>query len=155
MFSGQYDIVMRELRTILEGAFYHFRYDFELQYYDKTVFEKNNIMENNTKVKDTYGKEVFKKSGYNNWNIIYKDIYRKLSYYVHSGLGRYNAMRVNDAGYNGPLDTEFDLNKITKCLAMLKKVVLIEVELMEILLQKVYGIEKNEASFQCIFEDII
>ena len=105
-------------------------------------------------IDETYGKKVFKKSGYKYWLKIYKDIYRTLSAYVHTGAARKNSIEIYDKGFNGSVYAEFDLCKIMKCLEMIKKVVLAEIELMEILLQKVYSIPKDLASYKDIFRDI-
>jgi hypothetical protein len=157
LFSGQYDLTMRELRTMIECAFFHYRYDADLTYQNKTIEEKNDIMEitETEHLNETYGKKVFEKSGYLDWSKVYEELYRPLSAYVHTGLGRRNSMALCYNERNGRyIDAEFDLCKITKCLEMIKEVVLLEVELMEMLLQNVYGIPKNNASYKDIFYNI-
>lgn len=141
LFSGHYDIVYRELRGLLENSFYQF-------YYDHDTIEKNNILE--TKLQkisdnseDAYGKKVFLNSGYVNWNNVYSNIYIPLCKYIHTYAGAENSKRVSDEGFNTLLNPEFDLNKFQKSYDMLRQVLNIQIELMEIVLLDTYGIAED------------
>ena len=81
-FSGQYDMTMRELRTIIENAFFHFKYDYCADYQNMSVKEKYDKMVSDAKScpKETYGQLVFKKSGYKDWKNVYSKIFRELSH---------------------------------------------------------------------------
>ncbi|PIH03106.1 hypothetical protein [Clostridium combesii] len=145
IFSGQYDVAMRELRTILENAFYHFKYDYKERYHNITITEKYNAMINdaNEKLKNAYGKLVFQNSGYQDWEAVYNNIFRKLCEYVHTSVGRNNALQIDRGGFNSMLDPKYDSDRIKECISMFKTVVQLEVKLMEILLKEVYKVDNT------------
>lgn len=149
IFSGQYDIAMRELRSFIENAFYHFRYDHNSEYQNMTVEQKYDEMTNDAekdkgkgkrKGKKSHGREVFQNSGYQDWESIYQDVYQELCSYVHTSIGRKNALQINRDGFNALLDPVFDIDRIRECIEMFKKVVKLEVRLMEIILKDVYKV---------------
>lgn len=149
IFSGQYDVAMRELRTTLENAFYHFKYDYHIEYHDMTVEEKFNTMVNdaNKNLRSSYGKQVFQNSGYMDWELVYNTVFKKLCEYVHTSIGRNNALQIENDGYNSLLDPTFDIDRIQECIKMFKTVVKLEVRLMEIILDDVYKVSDAEYSY--------
>lgn len=146
MFSGQYDVAMRELRSTLENAFYHFKYDYQRKYHNMNVTEKFNKMvdDANKNYRESYGKPVFKNSGYHDWEAIYDNVYKKLCEYVHTSVGRNNALQIDKDGFNSLLDPKFDINRIRECVSMFKTVVKTEIMLMELLLKEVYKVEDKD-----------
>jgi len=152
IFSGQHDVAMRELRTTLENAFYHFKYDYTNEYHSMTVEEKYNKMTNdaNKNLRNSYGKLVFQNSGYHNWLIVYNDVFKKLCEYVHTSIGRNNALQIDKNGFNSLLNPTFDIARIRESIDIFKTVVKLEVELMEILLEDVYKV--NDTKYVELFD---
>ncbi|NIK79814.1 hypothetical protein FHS15_004981 [Paenibacillus castaneae] len=146
IFSGQYDVAMRELRTTLENAFYHFKYDNQIEFHNMTVEEKFNTMidDANKDLRSSYGKQVFQNSGYQDWESVYNNVFKKLCEYVHTSIGRNNALQIDNEGYNSLLDPTYDIYRIRECIKMFKTVVKLEVRLMEIILEDVYKVSDTQ-----------
>jgi hypothetical protein len=79
-FNGAYEVVLRELRTILEGMFPAYRVEQEA--HGATLDEKLDILEQLEAGYQTHGKKAFKGSHYEHWRPYYR-IYQDLSKYVH------------------------------------------------------------------------
>jgi len=81
LLFGHYQIVLRELRTILENIFYMFYLD--IKYQNNTVEEKLYIIEDQeTRGITPHGRRVFKNSTYKDWQLSYQ-LYRELCAYIH------------------------------------------------------------------------
>lgn len=139
---GQYDLVLRELRNVLESAFLFYRADYDVNLRNKTLEEKAIELE---KLRDfeKYGKTVFKKSGFANWEYAYNELYRELCSYTHTSISLENAKKLFEE-FNGCFEPEYDKEKILKCIEYIQQVLVVECNLMESILKDVYGLEDIE-----------
>ncbi len=139
---GQYDLALRELRNVLESAFLFYRADYDSELRNKTLEEKEEelrkINEN-----EKYGKNVFKKSGYKSWEYAYNKLYKELCTYTHTAISLENAKKLFE-DFNGCSQPEYDKEKILKCIKYIQEVLVVECNLMESILEDVYGVENIE-----------
>ncbi len=117
LLGGSYDIVLRELRHILEGLFAS--YLVEHQYPDKTVEQKAEIFTSLESEGKLHGKRVFKNSGLDEWEKYY-EAYRQLSNYVH--LSRNIIEKQVENGSNVSYQPEFSKPEFQKCVEAWKVV---------------------------------
>ena len=110
LLAGSYNIVLRELRHILEGLFAS--YLIENQYPDKTAEQKVEIFTNLESEGKLHGKRVFKNSGLDEWEKYY-ETYRQLSKYVH--LSKEIVEKQVDNGSNVHYQPEFSKVEFQKC----------------------------------------
>ncbi len=139
---GQYDLALRELRNVLESAFLFYRADYEIELRDKTLEEKAEILEKFSE-NEKYGKSVFKKSGYTNWEYAYNELYKVLCSYTHTALSIENAKKLFE-DFNGCSKPTYDKEKILKCIKYIQEVLVVECNLMESILKDVYELENIE-----------
>lgn len=144
---GQYDLALRELRNIIENAFYCYRIDRQT---DTKLLDGINKFEKLSKLpkEETFGRRVFKNSGYTDWEKIYETIYRPLCEFTHT---QKTIEKVKKAypEYRW-IEPEFDREKIITCLYYFQKIILIEIDMMQTQLSEVYGIKMQE-DFKEIF----
>jgi len=139
---GQYDLALRELRNVLESAFLFYRADYDINLRDKTLEEKALELE---KLKDNekYGKPVFEKSGFANWEYAYNELYKELCLYTHTAISLDNAKKIFE-DFNGFSEPEYDKEKILKCIKYIQQILVVECNLMESILENVYKLENIE-----------
>lgn len=138
---GQYDLALRELRNIIENAFYCYRIDCQADTQllsGANKFKKLSELPEN----ETFGKRVFKQSGYADWENIYINIYKPLCEFTHT---KKTIEKVKEAypEYRW-IEPEFDRGRIITCLYYFQKVILTEVDMMQTQLAEVYGIKMQE-----------
>lgn len=138
---GQYDLALRELRNIIENAFHCYRIDCQA---DTKLLSGINKFKKLSELneKETYGRSVFKQSGYADWENVYKTIYKPLCEYTHT---KKTIEKVEKAyqEYRWK-EPEFDREEIITCLYYFQKVILIEIDMMQTQLSEVYGIKMQE-----------
>ena len=139
---GQYDLVMRDLRNVLECAFLYYREDYDKSLQNKTLEEKMKELKR-LKHNEIYGKNVFKKSGYINWGYAYHKLYKKMCGYTHTTMSLENAQKLFEE-FNGISEPEYDEKKMLECIHMIQEVLVVECNLMESVLQDVYEVEDVE-----------
>lgn len=118
LFSANYEVVFRELRSILEGLY--LTYSIDSKYHQLTYNEKLEKWEELEEKYESHGKKVFSRSLADDWEESYK-LYQELSGYVHASrklIG--NKM----AGLHGidDLKPEFDLKIFTNCVNTWRKI---------------------------------
>lgn len=148
---GQYDLALRELRNVLESAFLFFRGDYDIHFKDSTLEKKAEELEKLNK-KEKYGKCVFEKSGYSNWNQVYSTLYNELCTYTHTAISLENAKRLFE-DFNTCSTPVYDKEKVLKCIHYIQDVLVVECNLMETILKDVYGIKDPE--YASIFKEMI
>ena len=139
---GQYDLALRELRNILESAFLFYRGDFDSHFRDKSLVGKAKELES-LDMFEKYGKTVFKKSGYADWEQVYENLYKKLSNYTHTAPSLENAKALFE-DFNGCSEPIYDKEKTLTCIRYIQDVLVVECHLMESILKDVYGIREPE-----------
>lgn len=138
---GQYDLALRELRNVLESAFLFYRGDFDSQFRDNTLEKKAEELEK-LKKNEKYGKSIFKKSGYGNWEQAY-ELYGKLCAYTHTTISLENAKKLFE-DFNDCSKPVYQKERILECIHYIQSVLVIECNLMESILKDVYRIENPE-----------
>lgn len=141
LFSGFYEIVMRELRSILEGLFT--AYNLDVNYPALKLDEKLDAMRKLEEERATHGKKVFTRSGVKGWENYYS-LYRELCAYVHLSLQK--IQDISDLHGSDSLAPEFNEDEFIKCVAAWKKVATLAVDLASSLL-KAYNIQ-----FEILFD---
>lgn len=149
---GHYDLVLRELRNIVESAFLFFRVDLCNDTVKKSGDEKFKLIEELDE-SCKYGKKVFKNSGYADWEKVYLNIYRPLCGYTHTRGSFDNNMQTYPE-YNGMLMPKYDEDRILECLYYLQSVIILEVDMMKIILKSSYDID-SKGYFDKIFDKCI
>jgi hypothetical protein len=134
LFSGCYEVVLRELRSILEGLFT--AYNLDVNYPTLKLDEKLDTMRELEEERATHGKKVFTKSGVKEWKDYYS-LYQELCAYVHLSLRKIQS--ISDLHGIDSLEPEFDEDEFIKCAEAWKKVATLAVELASSLL-KTYNI---------------
>lgn len=139
---GQYDLALRELRNVLENAFLFYRADYDCNLRYKTLEEKAEELKNLNK-NEKYGKNVFIKSGYKDWDDAYNKLYKELCSYTHTEISLENAKKLFE-DFNGCSEPTYDKEKILKCIKYIQDVLVVECNLMESILKDVYNIKDIE-----------
>jgi len=114
LLLGNYQVVLRELRSILENLFYMFYLDVNNK--GKTVEEKYMVLEKQELSNGPHGKPVFRNSGYSNWESCY-DLYRRLCKYIHihtRSSGKF-ALEVAKKGFPEALDVKYSRESFIEC----------------------------------------
>lgn len=136
LLLGNYEVVLRELRSILENLFFMFYLD--AQYMGKTIIEKYKILERlENSSKSPHGKSVFKNSGYSEWKPYY-DLYRELCKYIHAhteATGKF-VLEIAAAGFPQALDAKYSQSSFLKCSKAWRQISKIAVSLIECLFNK-------------------
>lgn len=137
-FNGQYSLVYRELRNLLENSFLNYRVDIDVNLRYKTIEEKFTIISDWQRDR-YYGKKVFSRSGFQGWEEVY-DFYGELSSYTHTQKSLESALEFyHEYDMNAAQQPYFDRDEALKCLECIKKVILIECQLMEEVLKRTYS----------------
>ena len=152
LYHGQYDLVLRELRNIVESAFLFFQVDYSNDTMNKSGNEKFKYIENMDE-HSKYGKKVFMNSGYADWGNVYLNIYKPLCEYTHT-ISSLIRNKETYPDYNAMLAPKYDESKILECLYYLQNVLVLEVDMMKIILKDIYNIDADNA-FNQIFDKII
>lgn len=139
---GQYDLALRELRNVLESAFLFFRGDFDSYFKDSPLEKKAEELEK-LNIHEKYGKNVFEKSGYANWNQVYSTLYKELCTYTHTAISLENVKALFE-DFNDCSEPVYDKEKTLKCIHYIQDVLVVECNLMETILKDVYGIKNPE-----------
>lgn len=121
LLCGSYDVVMRELRTILEGMFPAFYLDMENP--EKSLeFKMKHLRELEDK-RMTYGKKTFRASAVGEWQSYYS-LYQELCGYTHVSfdiLGK-KINAIAEQGYPESLEIIFDRKAFLNCVTMWHKI---------------------------------
>lgn len=139
---GQYDLVLRELRNVLESAFLFYRADHDDKLRDKKLEEKAEEIEKLNE-NERYGIKVFRKSGYTSWEYVYNELYKKLCPYTHTAISLEHAKELFES-FNGCSEPAYDKEKILECIKYIQEVLIVECNLMESVLKDIYGVEDIE-----------
>lgn len=110
LLGGSYNIVLRELRHILEGLFAS--YFIEIKHLDKSAEQKVEIFTKLESEEKLYGKRVFKDSSFDEWEKYY-ETYRQLSKYVH--LSKDIIKKQVDRGHDDFYEPEFSKIEFQNC----------------------------------------
>ncbi len=133
---GNYETVLRELRSILENLFFTFHLD--IHHKNKTIKDKYEILEQlEISNRSPYGKVVFENSGYCDWKPYY-DLYKELCKYIHvhtETTGRF-VLEIASTGFPQALDAKYSQNSFLKCSKIWREISKIAVSLVECLFQK-------------------
>jgi len=122
LLFGHYQMVLRELRTILENMFYMFYLD--VSYKDKTVEEKFQILkEQELRGVKLHGKSIFKNSQYPNWEPSY-ELYQELCKYIHihSTTSAKLAMEIAHKGFPEILEINYNKKSFLECIRAWEKI---------------------------------
>lgn len=143
LIFGHYPSVLRELRTILENIFH--MYFLDVTFPAKSVEEKFKVLESLAiRGKEIYGKAVFEKSGYADWEPSYT-LYKQLSKYIHvhtetSGVA---ALDIAKKGHPELSLIEYDKDSFIQCSKIWRGIAMISVSLALDLCKKL-GVEIHQ-----------
>jgi hypothetical protein len=143
LLFGQYQTVLRELRTILENTFY--MYYLDVTNLDITVKEKYRILEDlETKGAKPHGKSVFENSTYLNWKSSHK-IYQDLCKYVHIHTKSSAKLALSIAQKGSPelADIKYNRESFLKCIQAWKDVARASIDLAAALCERL-NVEKSQ-----------
>lgn len=151
MMYGQYGLVMRELRNIVESAFLFYKMDTCEKYRKKSGAYKFCIIDS-LLAKKAFVKieKAFENSGYEDWKRVYSCIYQPLSKYVHTNV----SVERNKKAYpdfNGMPKLSFDRKEAQNCMYYLQQVLILESKMMISILDKTYNIT-DTSSIEDIFD---
>jgi len=121
LFYGAYDVVLRELRSTLEGLFV--AYNLDTQNNGKSLDEKLNAMTDLEKCGKGHGIAVFKSSGISDWKKYYS-VYTELCGYVHSTrqITGHRIWEVAQLGIPQLIEPEFRKDNFIQCVSIWRKV---------------------------------
>ncbi|HMN23966.1 MAG TPA: hypothetical protein PKE38_05675 [Ignavibacteriaceae bacterium] len=121
LIFGAYDVVLRELRTILEGLFPAYYLDITYPKANLNKKLKNMLSLENNKL--NYGYKIFKMSTIDNWEDYYS-LYRDLCSYVHLSrkVAGDSIRKIALKGYGEMLDVNFDKKRFTECVIVWKRI---------------------------------
>lgn len=146
LIFGAYEVVLRELRSILEGLFTAYYLDKNYPY--KSLEEKLDTLSDLEKNRLSSGKKAFKRSDINRWQDYYS-LYRELCAYVHTSrkvMGR-KMYQIAQKGYPETIDVHFDPGTFIKCVEAWRKVAMLAANLAGSLL-KALNIEIRQTNPQ-------
>ena len=152
LYHGQYDLVLRELRNIVESAFLFYRIDISSEHCKKSGEDKFAFIES-MKENNKFGKRVFEESGYSDWKKVYDEIYKPLCEYTHT-VSSLIRNKETYPEYNVMLAPQYDEKQILKCLYFLQRVTVLETDMMKTVIENIYKIEVG-AYFSKIFDNIL
>jgi len=143
LFYGAYDVVLRELRSVLEGMFA--AYNLDTQNHGKSLDEKLNAMTDLEQCGRGHGISVFRSSGIPDWRKHYT-IYTELCGYVHSTrqITGHRIQEVAEAGFPELVEPGFNRDGFAQCVSIWRQIGNSAVILANQLL-RFYGIE------ECVF----
>ena len=121
LFYGAYDVILRELRSTLEGLFV--AYNLDTQNTGKNLDEKLNAMTDLEKCGKGHGIAVFKSSGLPDWRKYYS-VYTELCGYVHSTrqITGHKILEVAQLGIPQLIEPEFRKDNFIQCVSIWRKV---------------------------------
>lgn len=121
LLCGLYEVVMRELRTILEGMFPAFY--LELSNPDAPLETKLTQLRELEESHDNHGKSAFQMSGFPEWREYY-DLYKELCSYTHlsTAVASANMRKVATQSHTEIPEFHFDRELFIKCVEMWAKV---------------------------------
>jgi predicted transcriptional regulator len=128
LLFGAYEVVLRELRSILEGLFT--AYYLDINYPHRSLEEKLDALSDLEKKGLSHGKKAFKMSGISRWEDYYS-LFSELCSYVHSSrevMGR-KMRQIAQKGYAEAPDVHFDPVTFIKCVEVWKKVAMLAANL--------------------------
>jgi hypothetical protein len=140
LIFGHYQSVLRELRTMLENIFY--MYSLDIKFRTNSVEGKFKILESLAiNGKEVYGKPVFERSGYADWEPSYT-LYKQLSKHIHvhaetSGIA---ALNIAKLGHRELSLIQYDKDSFIQCSRIWRRIAVISVSLALDLCKKL-GIE--------------
>jgi hypothetical protein len=146
LMCGCYDVVMRELRTVLEGMFT--AYYIDIKNPECSLETKMKLLAKLEADKLTFGKKAFKLSGVPSWEA-YHATYLELCSYTHLSVSVTGPKlrKVDEAGYPDSLDVHFDKALFVACVQMWQQIARVAGELC-VSLMKTLNIEcKQTISF--------
>lgn len=134
LLVGSYDIVLKELRTILEGLF--LAYDLEINNLAASLDDKLTMMEDLEEQGRSHGKSVFKNSGLERWEDYY-DVYRDLCVYVHTSrkVTGERMLKIAKDGFGEIIRPILDIEAFNRCVDAWEKVVNVAIILTNALLK--------------------
>lgn len=134
LLCGSYELVMRELRTILEGMFPAYYLDF--QHPRMSVESKLTSLRKLEESHVTHGKKAFAMSGVPEWKRYYR-LYKQLCSYTHISMAvTGKAMRtIATEGYAESTDFHFDRELFVRCTRMWREVTALALTLAERLMK--------------------
>jgi hypothetical protein len=135
LLCGNYEIVMRELRTILEVMFP--AYFLDSAHPDIPLDGKLRLLQELEESRSGYGKKVFKMSEIDGWEYYY-DLYRQLCQYTHLSM-TVTGQKIKDvtrSGFNEWPNLRFDKQKFLNCVAIWKEVTSLALHLARNLVDK-------------------
>ncbi|MBI2831830.1 MAG: hypothetical protein HYX79_06200 [Chloroflexi bacterium] len=132
---GNYETVLRELRSILEGLFLTFYLD--SHYQDDTVQAKYRVMEQLEFSNRSHGKVVFERTGYSGWKSSY-ELYKKLCKYVHTSteVNGMFVLEVSKKGFPEALESKYSGISFLRCSKAWRQVSMAAVSLVECLFEQ-------------------
>ncbi len=152
LYHGQYDLVLRELRNIVESAFLFYRIDISSENCKKSGEDKFAFIES-MKERSKFGRSVFAESGYSDWEKVYLEIYKPLCGYTHT-VSSLIRNKETYPEYNGMLAPQYDEKQILRCLYFLQRVTVLETDMMKTIIEEIYNVEVG-TYFSKIFDNIL
>lgn len=148
LLSGAYELVLRELRCILEGLFAAYYVD--VSYKDDNLSQKIQRLSILEEKRILSGKKVFKSSKLRNWKDHYS-LYNELSAHVHNsikGIGN-RIIQVADYGFPQALEPHLDKEIFVSSAELWRKVVCAAIELAVALFQEL-NVEAGFTNFNLL-----
>jgi hypothetical protein len=142
LMCGSYQLVMRELRTILEVMFPAYYLDTTSPNGD--LAGKLQLLLQLEESRVGFGKRAFEMSGVNKWKYYYK-LYQQLCAYTHLSLAvtGQNIRRIAEGGFREMEIPRFDVAEFQRCVEMWKEIAALALDLTLTLFQEL-GIEYTE-----------
>lgn len=141
LMCGQYNLVNRELRNMLESSFFFCRADFEESHKHRSLVEKAQMLDT-IDSKEKYGKKVFQLSGYPHWECVYNSLYRPLCAYTHTQYSLKEAEKLFE-DYNDCSTPNFNKTEALQCLKNFQNVLTVECKLMDFILRNTYELTEG------------
>ncbi len=134
LLVGSYDIVLKELRTILEGLF--LAYDLETKNLAASLDDKLAMMEKLEEQGHSHGKSVFRNSGLERWEDYYA-VYCDLCAYVHTSrkVTGERVLKIAKDGFGEIIGPILDIEAFNRCVDAWEKVANVAIILANALLK--------------------
>lgn len=135
LLSGAYEVVLRELRSILEGLFVAYYVD--VNYKSETLEQKIGRLRLLEEKRSLSGKKVFESSKISNWKDYYS-LYGELCAYVHNSIKvvSVNILLIAQEGFPQAVEARFDKNTFMKSVELWKRVAMAATDLASALLEE-------------------
>jgi hypothetical protein len=144
LIFGHYEVVLRELRTVLEGLFP--AYYLDITYPDESLDDKLEKLAEMEADRVAHGRRAFAMSGVAKWQDYYS-LYRELCAYVHLSRKVAGARidQIAEKGFGESLDASFNRDRFLECTTAWQKIAALSANLAGSLLDKL-GVERFQTN---------